>query len=179
MTKLGRNIDKEVFEKLYEKHHKKLWSFVLKHVKNPSKAEDLVQDIFLRVWEKRTNIDFQEKFEKLLFVIARNLMINAYHRSILEQEKLNQLLLNKQFEEQASDSSNEKTEEIIAAIKALPQRRKQIFELSLRQGLTYNEISEELSISKKTVEDHITKAKKFLRQKLAHLISLIFLFIQG
>ena len=179
MIKLGRNIDKEVFEKLYEKHHKKLWSFVLKHVKSPSKAEDLVQDIFLRVWEKRTNIDFQEKFEKLLFVIARNLIINAYHRSILEQEKLNQLLLNKQFEEQTSDSSNEKTEEIIAAIKALPQRRKQIVELSLRQGLTYNEISEKLSISKKTVEDHITKARKFLRQKLAHLISLIFLFIQG
>ncbi len=170
MGKSRNTIDKKAFEQLYLTHHKRVWAFVLRHVKDPKKAEDLVQDTFLKVWEKRQTIDFQEKFVTLLFVIARNLVINAYHRDILEKEKLKEIQV---IMDVGSDKglADERLHALRKAIDTLPDRRQQIFKMSHQQGLTHQEIADELSISKKTVEDHMTKARHFLREKLTHLLS--------
>lgn len=154
---------KELVKALYQKHHRKLWAFALRHVKDPAVAEDMVHDTFLKFWESKQEYATRENLAPLLFTILRNLLVNHYRRSVLENKVISLL---PDPHNEASGTDQEKIQALRAAIEGLPPKRRQIFKMSKQQGMTYEEIAEELSISKNTVEVHLVKAYKFLRQKL-------------
>lgn len=174
MADAKMHLDQHSFQKIYLKHHRKIWAFALRHLKDEANAEDIVHDVFLKLWEKRTDFSTDDQLEPLLFTITRNLLATHYRRSILEKESLPHLYWQGTAPE--VDPDEEKISTIRAAIEALPPRRKQIYHMSRTQGLTYDEIAEELSISKNTVEVQLVKARQFLRKRLAHLAPFFIFF---
>lgn len=155
---------KKVLKSLYNEHHRKLWLFALRHVQNKEVAEDIVHDAFVKLWESPKSYQDEENLAPLLFSIARNLLVNYYKRSLLEQEALKEIP-----PAESTATKPDLSEKIIAlnaAIEGLPPRRKEIFKMSKQQGMTYDEIAEVLSISINTVEVHLVKARQFLREKL-------------
>ncbi|MEL7118371.1 MAG: RNA polymerase sigma-70 factor [Bacteroidota bacterium] len=175
MSKLKNTIGKKEFERIYLENHGRIWAFALRHVKDGAKAEDVVHDTFLKLWERRNQIKEIEKIETLLFTIARNILINQYRRSVLEDHKLMDMALANDDDEKEALLS-EKINALKKAVEQLPAKRKQIFKMNYFQGLTYKEIADELSISKNTVEVQITKARKALKEQLSHLSTFFWFF---
>jgi RNA polymerase sigma-70 factor (ECF subfamily) len=158
------------FEKLYYKYCKKLYNFVFSIIKNKEDAEGTVQLVFMKVWEKRTEIDPEKSFSGYVFRIAKNNLLNRIKKQINERVYLDYLL------SRPEDLSNsvekninflELNLEIERLIKNIPEKRRKIFLLSRMEGLTYREIAEKLNISVNTVNTQISKTLEELRDSMA------------
>lgn len=166
LIELLKQGDHNAFEEIYRQYYQKVYLFARKHAGNSTQAEDLLHDTFLRLWEKRSLIKPDAPLEAQLFVIARNLMINQYRREFRHQMTNEQLSISEDEDALPDETINE----LNAAINALPPKRREIFKMSKLEGLTYEEISEVLQISRHTVESQMVKAFKFLRERMAHLL---------
>ncbi len=177
--------DTNSFEYLYNAWSGKLYNFVMRASKGESYlAEDIVQSVFIKVWENRFSLDPDKSFGAYICTIAKNLLINTYQHRMLEflyQEKIK----NTDFTENTTEKEVDYhllEEYIDLLIEQLPPARKEIFILSRRSLLTNKEISEKLKISENTVESQLTKAISFMRSKINKHYSLsatllLYLFI--
>ncbi len=164
--------DENAFKAFYELHYAQLYGFVIKHTDDQHLAEDLVQQAFVKLWQKRTSIRSALAFKSYLFTTARNLVLDEYRRKLAEQEA--QLIFKELLQNTASEEAHETiVREINAAIEALPSGRRRIFEMHKLEGLSHREIAAALSISISTVEKQIVAAMKTLREKLSHLAYLV------
>ena len=170
------NGDFEAFNVLYEKHHRALYFFALKLSNNPHEAEELVQSVFVTIWETRHFIDPSQSFSAYLFSITRNQFYDilrkkvtelCYADYVLQQNNLIADDLEKQIEEK------EINEIINKLLKKIPQRRQEIFRMSREENLTYKQIAEKLQISENTVDTQIRNALKFLRKELLKYIRMM------
>ncbi len=166
MMKAGNSY---AFEKLYFKYCKKLYNFVFSICKNREDTEGLVQLVFMKVWEKRTEIDTEQSFSGYIFRIAKNSLLNKIKKKLNERVYLDYLL------SRPEDLSNsvekninflELNLEIDRLIKNIPEKRRKIFLLSRMEGLTYREIAAKLNISVNTVNTQISKSLEELRDRL-------------
>jgi len=166
MMKAGNSY---AFEKLYFRYCKKLYNFVFSLCKNREDTEELVQLVFMKVWEKRTEIDTELSFSGYIFRIAKNSILNKIKKRINERVYLDYLL------SRPEDLSNsvekninflELNLEIERLINNIPEKRREIFLLSRKEGLTYREIAAKLSISVNTVNTQISKSLEELRDRL-------------
>jgi RNA polymerase sigma-70 factor (family 1) len=162
---------KPAFEALYQQYHRKVYLFVSKQTSQVAQVEDLVHDIFIKLWENRAGLSLEVPIEAQLFVIARQVTINYYKREVLKQKVYDNLAIEKEktASEDEESTSNEIFTQLNTAIEALPPKRRQIFKMSKMEGLTYEEIAEALAISKSTVESQMVKALKFLRKQVSQL----------
>ena len=158
----------DAFLLLVNLYRDKLITYATMLVKNPSLAEDMVQEVFLRTWEYRKKLNPKLSIQSFLYKGVYNEFINGYKKgkalSKIEEryvEAINNILV-----ENNDNDLKEKIDLINAAIEDLPDRCKEIFELSKREGLTNREISDYLKISIKTVEGQISKAFRTIRSKL-------------
>ncbi len=160
------HIGKKEFEVLYRKYYLKITAFALRHLKDKAQAQDLAHDAFLRVWEKRSQFHLETDIRPLLFKIIRDLVASHYKRNLLHDEaiQLAQLTVSSESKELKVHERMKMLKETVAK---LPPKRRKVFELKQWQGLSYQEIADELSISKNTVEVHLTKARQFIREQLA------------
>lgn len=163
-----RNGDESAFKAFYEAYGGQLYGFAIKHTNDAQLAEDIVQQAFVQLWQKRTAIQSPLAFKAYLFATTRHLIFDEYKRRLAEQEAT---LI---FNDLNQMSSEEETyqmllNELMTAIQTLPPKRRQIFEMHKLQGLSHKEIATNLSISVSTVEKQIIAALKTLRQKLSHL----------
>lgn len=164
-----RSGDHISFEYLYNVWSGKLYNFVMR-ISNGDNflAEDIVQSVFIKVWETRLSLDPDKSFGAYICTIAKNQLINIYQHRMLEhlyQEKV-----------RTTDSSEYTTEEdvdyhlleeyIDSLIEQLPPARREIFVLSRRHMMTNKEIAQKLSLSENTVESQLTKALSFLRKNI-------------
>lgn len=163
--------DEAEFRSLYDNYFRRVYFFALKSVKDPTEAEDLSQNIFLKVWESRHRLNDALEIEAQLFQIAKSIIIDHYRAkttqqllltALAEDTPVNGLAHTPEFSEQSK-----KMIFLQKAIDNLPPKRREVFKLSRYHGLTYDEIAQELSISKNTVHVHITKALATLRKKFA------------
>lgn len=161
-----KNGDEKAFEILFWKYNKHIYHFIYSLLYDKSVAEDLTQNVFLKIWEKHETIDTGQNFDSYLFTIARNLVYKEAEHRILSESLTEGLRLTD------SDSTVEEKieaeflrEYINELIGELPPARREIFRLSRQESLSYKEIAERLSISEKTVETQINKALRFLRDK--------------
>ena len=164
--------DERALEAVFKAHYAGMASFVQRFVRSQDLAEELVQDVFLKLWSKREQLAEIETFRTYLFRAARNTALNYLRRAKLER---------RWREEQGTDddppsslAADEETVEqelsvaVQEAINRLPPRCREIFLLSRDGGLTYAEIARSLDISVKTVETQMGRALKALRASLHH-----------
>jgi len=161
--------DFNAFSVLYEKHRRALYFFALKLSKDTHKAEELVQSVFVTVWETRQTVDPEKSFGAYLFTIAHNRFYDMLRRRIIENcyadyvRHQNSQVAN-DLEKQTED--REINEIIDHLLQRVPERRQEIFRLSRDEHLSYKQIAEKLQISENTVDTQIRKVLNYLRKEL-------------
>lgn len=162
--------DERALEIVFRSHYAGMASFVQRFVRSPDVAEELVQDIFLKLWAKREQLSEIESFRTYLFRAARNQALNWLRRQKLERRWQEEH--SGEGEAQVSTLADEEATEqelsaaVQEAIGRLPPRCREVFLLSRDGGLTYAEIANTLGISVKTVETQMGRALKALRLAL-------------
>jgi RNA polymerase sigma-70 factor, ECF subfamily len=176
--KLG---DEQAFELLYRKFYVRLCAFANKFLNDPEVAQEIVQDVFAKIWEGREEIDPEDSIKSYLFKIAQNLSINNLRRKKVESRYIGiyKLVYIEQMEFSAYESllAKELEENITKSIAKLPAKCRKIFELSRSEGLKYKEIADTLNISIKTVEAQMSKAFRSLRIELSDYLLLLLLLL--
>lgn len=172
-----------LFESIYEQYFGKVYGFVRKNVEDTGEVEDLTHDVFLKLWQSRASFSRVVPVDAQLLVIARQLIINAHRRNVIKNRVLEQWHSAHPTFTHADSAAlpihaEELSQELMSAIESLPPRRREIFEKSRFEGLSYDQIADEMAISRNTVEVQMVKALSFLRRRLSHFafISLILTF---
>ncbi|MFY0652676.1 MAG: RNA polymerase sigma-70 factor [Cyclobacteriaceae bacterium] len=164
------NDNKQAFEHIFRTYYQDLCRFGATYVKDPDVAEELVQQIFINIWERRYELTISTSMKSYLFTAVRNKSFN-YLKLQLPKEYKKVDVDNVGFLDPTNKEEDIVYEDLKAyvseAIDALPAKCKTIFNLSRNSGLTYKEIAEELDISVKTVENQIGIALKKLREQLS------------
>ena len=161
--------DEKAFVALYNKYHRKIYYSALKITQSEEVAQDVTQDVFLKIWETRADIDPNQNFSAYIHTICRNIVINLYKKATLEETVKKQL---HQFAEVAVSDDEEDdfyetyTALLDKAIAELPPQRRRVFELCKLKGKSYEDVAHKLGISRSTVQDHIVKAGKFIKEYL-------------
>lgn len=153
------------FKAIYDRLAPRLIAFAKSWSGDKVFSEDIVQDAFLQVWQKRETINDIEKLDPLLYTIVKNNLINHYQKKLKTQNYLAELSNDPKHEED-TQVEKQNLKRLNKHIETLPKKSKEVFLMSQKEGLTYKEIASALSISTKSVEKHISKAKKILREQL-------------
>jgi RNA polymerase sigma-70 factor (family 1) len=174
--------DEVAFELIFELYKDRLYNFCLKFTKSPEWAEEIVQDVFVKVWINRNQIDTSLSFNAYLFKISKNLSLNFLKRAQLDLAIRRKLLLNIEETENFTEVSllNEEYEHLLdEAIQRLPHQQQVVFKLSRIDGLTHSDIAKQLNLSKGTVKNYmmlaVTNVCRFLHIS-ADKVILVFLF---
>ncbi|MDX8337798.1 RNA polymerase sigma-70 factor [Draconibacterium sp. IB214405] len=179
-NKLYENIqqgDTKAFEKLFKMYYGYLCNFATKIIEDDVAAEEIVQDFFVKFWERKADISIETSLKNYLFRSVKNLCLNYIkHNNIKLQHA--QTVIAESEENNFNDHFVEVdlAADIAKSIEELPEKRREIFRLSREEGLKYREIAEKLNISVKTVEAQMGLAIKFLRDKLKKYNTYLFFF---
>ncbi|NGM64127.1 RNA polymerase sigma factor [Sphingobacterium sp. SGR-19] len=174
--------DDDAFRMLYERYSRLIYGNIMRFINDESVADDLLQDVFVKVWEHRASIDPSLSFAAYLFTCSRNTAFNFKRRLKLEIECAIHLAYESAELAESVDSILHKKEVqklIENVISQLPLQRQRIFRMCKLDGKSYQEVAEELQISVSTVRDHIVKANKFIKDVLMYegsFSSLLLLF---
>jgi RNA polymerase sigma-70 factor (ECF subfamily) len=163
--------DINAFNELFDKYGKRLYHFSVKYLKSVENAEEIVQEVFMKIWDHREALAGQKSLESYLFTIAKNGILNTIRKSKSEQTYLNYAKINagKNMLLDEELDFNELDKAYHEAIEQLSPRRKEIFLLSREQSLSNFEIAERMDISVKTVENQMTSAISEIRKNLRSL----------
>ena len=162
--------NKDRIQYLYEIYEHRIYAFALSFVKIPHLAEDIVQDVFVKVCQLDIDYSDEKRLQNFLFTITKNHTLNTLRRSVKEQEILSEIKAH------ATQSNNDVWENITGiefqwhlskAIDTLPPRRREIYQLCKDKGFTYHQAAEYLGISYQTVNSQMVKAIKSIREYLS------------
>ena len=174
--------DFSAFTVLFQKYSERLYAFALSITKEPYIAEEITQQVFLKIWEKRLQIDEFLSFKSFLFSVTYSETISWLRKETAEKRKMTRWgeasLFTSNITNYTVEFNNiEKLAQDL--IDGLPEKRKEIFKLSREQGYSNKEIANKLGISVKTVENQITSALKTLKEQLGKddIISILFYVI--
>jgi RNA polymerase sigma-70 factor (family 1) len=152
------------FDVIYLRYFDKLVAQVVELVKDKPAAEDIVQDAFFKMWEKRVSFARYDKVSGWLFVTTYNSALNNLRKRARDNRRLS-TVIHQSKEHEETDFIEQETMFLLMseAIEQLPPQRKKVFQLCKLEGLTYDQAAEQLSISRNTVKEHISKAVEFIR----------------
>lgn len=168
-----RNGDHKAYEKVYLHYKRPLSQFVYKLTGSREQAEEIVQDVFVSVWEKREQIDPSKNIRNYLYVIAKNKTLKHIYQS-------NRYENDPAYEETIADSQGA-TDRLDArdvellieiAVRSMPEMRRNVFEL-FRKGLDNEQIAAELGMTKDNAAKHLSRARKDVRD-LVYIILFLF-----
>ena len=161
--------DLQAFQEIFMAYSDRLYHFTLSYLKNTFDAEEIVQDVFLLVWEMREEIDEEKSFKSFLYRITVNKVFNHLKRQVVRQKYESYL---QHFEQPLSESPEarlhfqELESKVRTLLLKLPEQQRNIFELSRITGLSNLQIAEKLGLSIRTVENQVYRASKFLKDHL-------------
>ena len=168
--------DEQALELLFRKYNVRLCVFANKFLNDPEEAQEIVQDMFVKIWEGRDEIDPEDSLKSYVFKIVQNLSLNKLRRKKVESRysEIYKLVYIEHQEFSAHESliARELEEHIVHSIGKLPSGCRKVFELSRIGGLKYKEIADNLNISVKTVEVQMSKALRSLRIELSDYLTL-------
>jgi RNA polymerase sigma-70 factor (family 1) len=164
--------DRAAFEALFRLHYRPLCAFAMGYVQDADQAEDLVQDLFFRLWLDRAKVTISTSVKAYLYASVRNRCLNAV-KAGGRMRVLNERDDRAEEDVRTEDEHTERIARVQAAIEALPEERRRVFKLSRYEGLKYHEIAARLGISVKTVENQMGSALKTLRTELKDLVPLL------
>jgi len=178
---IWRNIqqkDLETFERYYKEHYKRFFLMSCKYLKNTAQAEEIVNDVFLKIWEDGPKIIIETSLKSYIYKAVINRSINALNKNKRELLQHTDLVnIPEESYELRQIEENELMVKLYAAIDQLPEKCRQVFEMSRFEELKQQEIADKLGISIKTVKNHITLALKQLGKSIsANLMLLLLVF---
>lgn len=159
--------DEKALAGLVRLYWKNIYAHALSWMKSAEEAEELTQDIFLKVWHSRGQISKVDNFENWLFIISRNTIVSAVRKKLSQPNFLRE----QEMEENALRpdhllENRQHYQVLLTGISLLPAKRQQVFRMSRLEGLTHEQIAEQLGIHKDTVAQYIVKAVIFLKSYL-------------
>lgn len=165
-----RKGNEEAFETIYRLYRLPIYANILRMVQDEAAADDLLQEVFLRIWENRHCIDPEKSFRGYLFTCSRFLVLNFLRRTSIEKQVGNYLSRNhseiyRHIEEGIFDRETDVF--LQQTIAKLPPKRRKIYTLCKIQEMSYQEVATTLGISRTTVQDHMVKAHRFIRNRLS------------
>jgi RNA polymerase sigma-70 factor (ECF subfamily) len=170
------------FKQLYISHYRSIFAYALKFTKSADLAEDIAQDVFLKIWENRETLSEVRHFKSYLFTTCKNMTLNLLARASRETKIMDQVIYGAQkFHLDTENKLQQQEYERLLheAIEQLPPQRKLIFRLCKIEGKSYEEVAAQMGISAGTINDHIVKGTKSVREYLRRynisLCHLIFL----
>lgn len=163
------------FEKIYKLYSSRLFGNIYKMVKSESTAQEILQEVFITVWNNRTGIDPERSFRAYIFRIAENNVFDFFRNALRVKKMQSHILIiaTEHYEHIEELLSRKENNAILhKAINSLSPQRQQVFRRCKLEGKSYAEVSVELGISVSTISDHIVKAKKTIREYLFDNIDL-------
>ncbi|WP_293742827.1 sigma-70 family RNA polymerase sigma factor [uncultured Pedobacter sp.] len=159
--------DKIAFKQLYEVYSGKLASKLIYLLKSEELAQDILQDVFLKIWINREMIDTELSFGAFLHKIATNLSKNVVRKNVYDQLMRDEVGKEGVYHPMEEDEDAEQAKAILdQAMDQLTERQREVYTLHKLEGLSYQEISEKLNISLSAINHHIQKANKHLKAVL-------------
>lgn len=179
--------DVSAFDALYWKYHQAVYRNIFKFVKEPIATEDILQEVYARLWEKRKDINAGQSVAGWLFVISFNLSVD-YVRKRLREHTFHRELYNLNLEGSNWEDDPRAYEEqyhlLEEAISQLSPKKQKIVTLCKLEGKTYDEVAEELKISRNTVKEHLsiamTRINEYVQKNKEHkYVLLLLMFIKN
>ena len=161
--------DETAFRQLYDEYWNRIYLLALTYLKSTELAQDIVQDVFLKVWNQRESFLTIRHPGSFIYVMGRNAVINAFRKKLINDrivEELSDYIPNNYQLPHQILEIKQLRQRLDSAISCLPPQQSLIIKLSRQEGLTHKEIAERLSIEKSTVKNHIIRALNTLRQQL-------------
>jgi RNA polymerase sigma-70 factor (ECF subfamily) len=168
--------DEIAFEQLFRQYKNKLYSFIFNLSGSATIAEDVLQDVFLKIWRDRAQLTGIDNFNAYLYRMAQNTAINVLRRQSREALLLNEVqrLAPEGVQGHELLAAKEVQAALQQAISNLPPQQRKVYQLGQEQGLTYEQIAGSLGISTSTVRNHMVQALKAIREYIAlHFPSLL------
>ena len=170
-----KNGDMGSFRKLFDEKYTIFYCFIKGMIKNAWLAEDITQNIFMKVWINRDKLDSEQSIHSYLYVLAKNevrdyfkLKANMFHNEVQEEHKV--------FSEDFEGSIDAKImqDQVSEIVENMPEQRKQIYLMSREKFMSNKEIAEKLNLSVRTVERHILLSLKDIRKNLPMFSTFLF-----
>lgn len=177
---LASQANEAAFTSLFHIHRHKLYGFVRRLTESDMLAEDIVQDVFMKLWSDHTSLCNIENFSSYLFKMSRNHVINHFKRMAHETLIMAEIYGQKPagYNETQDIIAVKEVEKILAQIlEKLPPQQKAVYHLSREEGKSHDEIADLLKISSNTVKNHIVQAMSTIRTKLRAHADTLLIFI--
>ncbi|NMA73895.1 MAG: RNA polymerase sigma-70 factor [Bacteroidales bacterium] len=173
--------DTEVFDAVYRFYYTKLCAFCFQYIKEQEEIEEIVQDTMMWLWENRSNLISDLSLKSLLFTIVKNKALNRLSHFKIKRKAHQEI-----YEKYQKDFNNpdfylesELFNLYSKALKQLPEKYREAFEMNRKQHLTHNEIANKLNVSPQTINYRISQALKLLRDALKDYLPILILFLMN
>lgn len=163
LLKLG---DTNAYQQLYQKYHAALYVYIIRFVKIPELAEDLLQEVFIKIWEIRATVDPSLSFQAYLYRISRNRVFKVIKKIAVDKKLRMEVAyhINEEIKGVDDQLQWKQYEQILQiAVKKFPPQRQNIFKLCRNEGKKYEEVAAELHISRNTIKEHMVLAVRFIK----------------
>jgi len=178
LTALLTESDHDAYTEIYNRFWKKLLAIAYNHTKDKSDAEEIVQEVFISLWNKRNKINIQT-IDRYLATAIKFTVFNSYYR---KRKRINDMLNKMPYDESYTIEDQIAAaflkEQINGIVTKLPEKCRLVFQYSRDQGLNIPEIAKEMNIAEKTVEAHLNKALKTIRGDLSESGTLLVLLTE-
>ncbi|MFA5326477.1 MAG: RNA polymerase sigma-70 factor [Prolixibacteraceae bacterium] len=172
--------DEVAFELVFYKYKGKLYDFIRRSLPANEDAESMVQEIFVKLWSNREQLNPAKSLNAFLYTIARNEIFGHLRKLLVRRKYFEELSFSLKESSETTDwqiEYNELKSIVDQLISSMPEKRREIYILSRNEGLSYKEISAQLGISENTVDTQIRKALAFLKENLKRKMSLVLFFL--
>ncbi|MCU4154396.1 RNA polymerase sigma-70 factor [Carboxylicivirga sp. A043] len=170
----------KAFDQLFELYSSKLYAFAMKYLKSDVDAEGLVQEVFIKVWKKREELDSNKSFKSYLFTIAFNQIKKQFEKRQLIYGMVDALA------PELADNSTERgifyrsvLHQVIDLLNELPEKKRKIFEMSRFEGLPSKEIAQRIGLAPKTIDNQISEVIHYLKDRvdISEIAVLLLIFL--
>ena len=168
--------EEAAFKALFTEHYKGMYSYACIILKDEVEAEEIIQNVFVRLWEKQTAIQIETSLKAYVYrMVYNDCMNHIKHKAVVIkfQKEKTYVMKNETGNAEEKIASTQLNEQLSNALRELPEQCRTVFQLSRFEDLKYREIAVQLGISEKTVENQMGKALKLLRTKLVDFLPLI------
>lgn len=173
-----QNGDEKAFTAIYERYNKMLYVLAYKYLKDTFLAEDIVQQVFLKLWEARSLFVGAVHLRNYLYTMTKNLVLNEIRDNFSDMEKNYAVIQNApEFEDKLQSALEEKDlfQHLYKILAELPEQKRKVCLLKIRDNLSNQEVADKLHLSVPTVKSHYSQAIKLLRDKMGRLLGILLL----
>jgi RNA polymerase sigma-70 factor (family 1) len=170
---------RSAFLSLYNLHVKKIYAYSLNIIKSPNLAQDITQDVFIKLWETSSQLKPEHSLQAYLFTITRNLSLNVLRSAAKEHwitDEIAAYAIDKSEDGMAYTERRQTAALMRAAISELPPQRRKIYEMCHQDGYSYKQAAEKLGITDGTINSQMVKALRFIKGYLIRNGALFFMF---